>query len=248
MPSINNLAATTELEAINAMLSAIGEAPISQATLDLAAGSRPVDVDKAVSVLRDTARDTQLDGWRFNTEFGTEVARTAQLSWVDTAGVTTLLNIFKKPAGVLRWSTTKTAAQAFLDLGERPSKRYLETGLPVLVLYDRALNRDGLDAARFPKLYLDTVSVFDFSMLPALARSFIVITAARLFAKHVLGGADASGFTADDEQRAKQRLIDEEGVDEQHNIFDNADVARFLGGRPRSTGYRLSPHASPGPV
>tara|TARA_R100001443_G_scaffold106838_1_gene116413 strand:+ start:118 stop:726 length:609 start_codon:yes stop_codon:yes gene_type:complete len=57
------IAATTELEAINIMLAAIGEAPVNTLT-----GSLPVDVKIAQSTLVEINKSVQAEGWSFNTE------------------------------------------------------------------------------------------------------------------------------------------------------------------------------------
>ena len=57
------VAATTELEAINIMLAAIGEAPVN--TLP---GALPVDVKIAQSTLVEINKSVQAEGWSFNTE------------------------------------------------------------------------------------------------------------------------------------------------------------------------------------
>jgi len=53
---------TTELEAVNAMLSTIGEAPVSS----LASGL--LDAETAETILNDVSREVQSMGWNFNTE------------------------------------------------------------------------------------------------------------------------------------------------------------------------------------
>ena len=57
------VAATTELEAINIMLAAIGEATVNTLT-----GSLPVDVKIAQSTLVEINKSVQAEGWSFNTE------------------------------------------------------------------------------------------------------------------------------------------------------------------------------------
>ena len=54
---------TTELEAINTILSTIGEAPLSTLT-----GSLPVDGTMAKSVLNEINREVQSMGWHYNTQ------------------------------------------------------------------------------------------------------------------------------------------------------------------------------------
>tara|TARA_R100001086_G_C11782063_1_gene243933 strand:+ start:123 stop:731 length:609 start_codon:yes stop_codon:yes gene_type:complete len=64
------VAATTELEAINIMLAAIGEAPVSSLT-----GLLPQDVAIAQSTLVETNRAVQSEGWSFNTEIDVTLTR-----------------------------------------------------------------------------------------------------------------------------------------------------------------------------
>jgi len=60
---MTTVAATTELEAINIMLAAIGEAPVNSLT-----GTVPVDVRLAQSTLTEVNKEVQSEGWSFNTE------------------------------------------------------------------------------------------------------------------------------------------------------------------------------------
>ena len=66
------VAATTELEAINIMLAAIGEAPVNTLT-----GSLPVDVKIAQSTLVEINKSVQAEGWSFNTEIDVTLTRNA---------------------------------------------------------------------------------------------------------------------------------------------------------------------------
>ncbi len=61
MPIFNTV--SSELDAVNTMLSVIGEAPVNALT-----GALPVDVAVALNTLRETAREVQLEGWHFNGE------------------------------------------------------------------------------------------------------------------------------------------------------------------------------------
>jgi hypothetical protein len=54
---------TSELEAVNSILAAIGEAPVN--ALD---GDKPVDVSNALNTLREVSREVQSRGWSFNRE------------------------------------------------------------------------------------------------------------------------------------------------------------------------------------
>mgnify|MGYP000079303028 FL=1 len=53
---------TTKLEAVNSMLSTIGEAPVNSLTSGL------VDADTAETILNEVSRSVQAHGWNFNSE------------------------------------------------------------------------------------------------------------------------------------------------------------------------------------
>ena len=65
-----SVAATTELESINIMLAAIGEAPVKSL-----AGTVPVDVRLAQSTLTEVNKEVQSEGWSFNTEIDVTLTR-----------------------------------------------------------------------------------------------------------------------------------------------------------------------------
>jgi len=55
---------TTELQAVNTMLSVIGEAPVNTIT-----GDTNVDVSVAKNILDETSMSVQTQGWNFNTQY-----------------------------------------------------------------------------------------------------------------------------------------------------------------------------------
>ena len=61
---------TTELEAVNMILSTIGEAPLSTLT-----GSLPVDGTTAKNILNEISREVQSAGWHFNTQYKVDLTR-----------------------------------------------------------------------------------------------------------------------------------------------------------------------------
>lgn len=73
------LAATTELDSVNIMLSTIGESPISS----LAADQSMVDVAIARQILREVTTQIQEEGWNFNTE----------IDWVLTPDTNGYINL-----------------------------------------------------------------------------------------------------------------------------------------------------------
>lgn len=231
MPVITNIAPTTELEAVNAMLRSVGEAPLADG-YDLSSSDIPADAEQALDILLETTRETLTEGWRFNCEFGLELAPVGTSSWTDSDGVTTTLNIFQKPSNVLRWAQTHCSENRDLDLVERPAKLTPSS----VVLYDRFKNRDGPEAARYPYIYIDAVYAFDFQHLPETVRRFITTAAARRFAEQVFGSAQRSAFSEKDEMRALRLLKRDQGLTKQLNLFDHPEMSSALGDRPRNSG------------
>jgi len=61
---------TTELEAVNTILSTIGEAPLNSLT-----GSLPVDGTMAQNILDEINREVQSTGWHWNTHYKVDLSR-----------------------------------------------------------------------------------------------------------------------------------------------------------------------------
>jgi len=98
-----SLTATTKLEAVNIMLSTIGENPVNSLTSGL------VDAELAETILGSVSKSVQSEGWNFNTE--KKVPYSA-----DTSGHILL------PANILRADATVEADA--LDLVQRGLKMY----------------------------------------------------------------------------------------------------------------------------
>jgi hypothetical protein len=80
----------TELEAVNVLLTTIGEAPINTLV-----GNQVVDVAVAKQVLTEISREVQSQGWHFNSEYGVvltpnfdkKIAIPANTSRIDVNGI-----------------------------------------------------------------------------------------------------------------------------------------------------------------
>ena len=72
------VAATTELEAVNIMMAAIGESPVNTLT-----GTLPADVVMARSTLTEVNKEVQCEGWSFNTEIDVTQQRTDGTNNID---------------------------------------------------------------------------------------------------------------------------------------------------------------------
>jgi len=61
---------TTELEAVNTILSAIGEAPINSLS-----GTLPIDATQAKNLLTEISREVQAAGWHYNSFYDYTLSR-----------------------------------------------------------------------------------------------------------------------------------------------------------------------------
>lgn len=223
---LTGLAPTTELEAMNTMLSAIGEAPIT----DISAATQ-ADVAMALNILRNTTREVQSVGWRFNYETGIEVPPLDTFIWSDSANHATLLNIFALPAGIIMWTQTPCQQNSKLDLTWRPSKQYTVESVSTMVLYDRALNRDGCDVVLYPFVYIDATFLFNFEQMPESARRYAAVLAGRRFTQQVVGSDTLAGFAELDERQALRSLVRDQGLEEEWNMLDSVADSRMMGRR-----------------
>lgn len=97
------MAGTTKLDAVNTMLSAIGEAPVSSLSSGL------IEAEIAETILNTVDREVQSMGWHFNTELNKSFAQ-------DTSGQVIL------PADILKADATLVANSP--DLVQRGLKMY----------------------------------------------------------------------------------------------------------------------------
>lgn len=230
MASIVNLVPTTELEAVNAMLAAIGESAIEDVD-----SATQADVAVAVTTLRDTARQVQSLGWKFNSEWELALAPTEEdFEWTEPDASTYDIDIWTIPTGIVRWNLSPRPDQVSLDVTQRPSKQYEVADAPVLVIYDRDNNRDGFTAGERDFLYIDAVWLFNFEQLPESARAYIAILATKRFIQAVQ--PDGKTDTTQDEMIALRNLKREQGEEDEYNMFDSPSVARVLFDRPTLNG------------
>lgn len=187
---------TTKLEAVNLMLSTIGEAPVNSLPTGLAEGSY------AETVLNDTSRAVQGKGWYWNTNIDYEIAPT-------NTGEIVL------PQNVLSVDTTALYRDYKEDLVQRG-----------LRLYDRVKNTFnigkaikvnmvvGLDFDELPEVARRYVTL-------KAARQFYDRYVGWNTAT---GHSVAAKFTLADEMDAWMELLSTEAEVADYNIFDSQDT------------------------
>lgn len=234
---ITGIAPTTELEAINGMLAAIGESPVAQAEIE---NPSTPDVEMAVNILRDTHREALLEGWRFNVEFGYQLADDGSpYSWTGSDGSTATLLVFEVPSDLLAFEVTQTSRQyPELDVSVRPP-RDVTKAEGVRIFYDRAKNRDGFEAKDLENdsLYIEGVFALDFEDCPETFRLFVSKLAAVRFQQSVMGSDKLDRFQQGQVSVAYRALKRDQGKRERYNIFNNASVGGIRGLRYRRVQY-----------
>jgi len=133
-----SVAATTELEAINIMLAAIGEAPVNSLT-----GTVPVDVRLAQSTLTEVNKEVQSEGWSFNTEIDVTLTRDASKQIALSTDILRIdPNIHQHP--------TIDAIQRGLKLYDRLNNKFeFDEDLICTVVYFRTFNEIPEPAKRY---------------------------------------------------------------------------------------------------
>ena len=132
------VAATTELESINIMLAAIGEAPVNSLT-----GTLPVDARLAQSTLTEVNKEVQSEGWSFNTEIDVTLTRDASN---HVALSTDILRVDPN----IHQHTTIDAIQRGLKLYDRLNNKYeFDEDLICTVVYFRTFDEIPEPARRY---------------------------------------------------------------------------------------------------
>ena len=126
---MTTIAATTELQCINIMLAAIGEAPINSLV-----GTLPVDARIAQSTLAEVNKSVQSEGWSFNTE--TDVTLTRD----GSNHVNLPTNVLRVDANIHQHPTIDPI-QRGLKLYDRQNNKYeFDEDLICTVVYFRDFN------------------------------------------------------------------------------------------------------------
>ena len=187
---------TTKLEAVNSMLGHIGESPVNSIS---SSDALPVSAVTAISVLDETSREVQSEGWHFNTEVEVTLERNDD-NTITLAEDTDIIDIDS-------YDCTKDVV------------------LRGLSLFDRGENLSTFTA----DLKVNLTRLFAFESLPEHARRYIALKAARVFQARVVGSKELESLIARDEYTARARLEDSDGMNSDRTIFGHYDTASRIG-------------------
>lgn len=186
---------TSELEAVNTILSAVGEPPIN--SLD---EQKNADAAIARNILGEINREVQAHGWHFNSQDKVDLTP-------DDATKFIVL-----PENILRIDISDTVYDT-RDITQRGSK-----------LFDRTNNTYEFTSV----VKSSIIYALDWDEMPEPARRYVTVKSARVFQDRMVGSSAHHSFSQEDEVRALALLKEFEGDTADHNIFQNADVARIV--------------------
>lgn len=198
--SERTLANMSELQAVNMMLTTIGEQPI--ANLNDKAGLQ--DASIAQDILHNTSRQVQSRGWIFNTDLQKILSPDS-----TTAGGGKI----KVDSNVLRIDTTSKVRSNKTDIVERAG-----------YLYDREKNTNLFT----DPVTVDYVTFLPFESIPESARRYIAVKSSRIFHDRVVGSGELHAFFQQDEMQAWSDLLEYQSEIGDFNIFDDYDTFRVL--------------------
>ncbi len=199
----------TELSAVNSILGAIGQAPITQLkdpNTGVIANANP-EIQFIYNLLRDATVDVQSEGWHFNRERHLEF----------------------EPDSV----THKIAISddiVKIDLPDNWSRRHYNFVRRGGFLYDKIKHTD-----EFPdidKIELDVIRLYPFDDLPAVFKRFITYRASRSAATQLVANPQLVQLLGTQEGIARAALMEYECNQGNHSMFGFEDDTAYTTYQP----------------
>ena len=197
----------TELSAVNSILGAIGQAPITTlGTVSVTDGISAYDnpeVAMIYNLLRDANVDTQAEGWHFNSEY----------------------NVKFQPDSSTKKITISNDILSMDYHGNQIDRRYdlvRRNGF----LYDKLsanANKDEFDT----DMYLDVVRLYNFTDLPIIFRRYITYRASRVAATKLVANPQLVRLLTQQESLARAALMEYECNQGDHSMFGFQDGSSY---------------------
>ena len=179
----------TELSAVNSILGAIGQSPITT----LEDGKKNPEVALIYNILTDANLDVQNEGWHFNTEKGVSFTP-------DSSGKITITN------DILRMDVTDAWVKRQYDVVKRNG-----------YLYDKFDHTD--DWSDVTSINLDVTRLFSFEDLPPVFRRYIIYRASRMAATQLVANSELTQLLAAQENIARAACMEYECNQGNHSMF-----------------------------
>ena len=185
----------TELSAVNSILGAIGQSPITQLkdpTTGAITNANP-EIQFIYNLLKDANVDVQAEGWHFNTEKHYHY-------YPDSNGKIAI------GADVLQ-----------LDVSDGWKSRKYDVVRRGGFLYDKLDHTD--DFSDISEITLDVVKLYNFEDVPPVFRRFITYRAARQAAVQLVSNPGLVQLLGVQEQQARAAIMEYECNQGNHNMF-----------------------------
>ena len=200
----------TELSAVNSILGAIGQAPITQLkdpNTGAITNANP-EIQFIYNLLRDATVDVQSEGWHFNRERHVPFAKDS---------VTNKITI---PADVVR-----------IDLPDNWSRRHYNFVRRGGFLYDKITHTDVFTDMVSP-IELDIVKIYPFEDLPPVFKRFITYRASRAAATQLVANPQLVQLLGTQEAIARASLMEYECNQGNHSMFGFEDDTAYTTYQP----------------
>ena len=195
----------TELSAVNSILGAIGQAPITQLkdpNTGAITNANP-EIQFIYNLLRDATVDVQSEGWHFNRERHVPFAKDS---------VTNKITI---PADVVR-----------IDLPDNWSRRHYNFVRRGGFLYDKITHTDVFTDMVSP-IELDIIKIYPFEDLPPVFKRFITYRASRSAATQLVANPQLVQLLGTQEAIARASLMEYECNQGNHSMFGFEDDTAY---------------------
>ena len=179
----------TELSAVNSILGAIGQSPITT----LEDGKKNPEVALIYNILTDANLDVQNEGWHFNTEKGVSFTP-------DSSGKITITN------DILRMDVTDAWVKRQYDVVKRNG-----------YLYDKFDHTD--DWSDVTSINLDVTRLFSFEDLPPVFRRYVIYRASRMAATQLVANSELTKLLSTQEGLARAACMEYECNQGNHSMF-----------------------------
>ena len=179
----------TELSAVNSILGAIGQSPITT----LEDGKKNPEVALIYNILTDANLDIQNEGWHFNTEKGVSFTPDSSGKIVVTSDI-------------LRMDVTDAWVKRQYDVVKRNG-----------YLYDKFDHTD--DWSDVTSINLDVTRLFSFEDLPPVFRRYVIYRASRMAATQLVANAELTQLLSQQEGLARAACMEYECNQGNHSMF-----------------------------
>lgn len=195
----------TELSAVNAILGAIGQSPISQLkdpSTGVIANANP-EIQFIYNLLRDANVDTQAEGWHFNRE------RHVPFSKDTVTNKIAISNDIVK-----------------IDLPDNWSRRHYNFVRRGGYLYDKITHTDTFTDMG-TTIELDVIRIYNYEDLPPVFKRYITYRASRMAATQLVANPQLVQLLGSQEALSRASLLEYECNQGNHSMFGFEDETAY---------------------